>query len=75
MWYRRENSVKNEGGGKVGANILSTTKLTMKNKSRKGKCDTPIAASLLYQIQVILFEIDCTIFQTNLHELFCQFKS
>ena len=26
-------------------------------------------------IQVILFEIDCTIFDTNLNELFCQFIS
>ena len=25
--------------------------------------------------QVILFEIDCAIFYTNLHELFCQFTS
>jgi len=25
------------------------------------------------QVQVILFEIDCTIFYKNLHELFCQF--
>ena len=23
-------------------------------------------------VQVILFEIDCSIFYTNLHELFCQ---
>lgn len=36
------------------ANILSTTKLTMKNKSRKGKCDAPTAASLLYQIIVLV---------------------
>ena len=27
------------------------------------------------KIQVILFEIDCAIFYTNLHELFCQFIS
>ena len=27
------------------------------------------------EIQVILFEIDCAIFYTNLHELFCQFIS
>ena len=27
------------------------------------------------ELQVILFEIDCAIFYTNLHELFCQFKS
>ena len=27
------------------------------------------------QIQVILFEIDCAIFYTNSHELFCQFIS
>ena len=46
MWYSEENSVKNEGGR--GANILSTTKLTMKNKSRKGKCDAPTAASTGY---------------------------
>ena len=26
-------------------------------------------------VQVILFEIDCSIFCTNLHELFCQFIS
>ena len=26
-------------------------------------------------LQVILFEIDCAIFYTNLHELFCQFIS
>ena len=26
-------------------------------------------------VQVILFEIDCAIFKTNLHELFCQFIS
>ena len=26
-------------------------------------------------VQVILFEIDCAIFYTNLHELFCQFIS
>ena len=35
--------------------------------------------SLMFQrvelIQVILLEIDCTIFYTNLHELFCQFIS
>jgi len=40
--------VKNEGGRGRGANILSTTKLTMKNKSRKGKCDAPTAASTGY---------------------------
>ena len=28
-----------------------------------------------FAIQVILFEIDCAIFYTYLHELFCQFKS
>ena len=28
-----------------------------------------------YYIQVIPFEIDCAIFYTNLHELFCQFIS
>ena len=27
------------------------------------------------KVQVILFEIDCAIFYTNLHELFCQFIS
>ena len=27
------------------------------------------------QVHVILFEIDCAIFYTNLHELFCQFIS
>ena len=27
------------------------------------------------QVQVILFEIDCTIFHTNLRELFCPFIS
>ena len=26
-------------------------------------------------VQVILFEIDCAIFYTNFHELFCQFRS
>ena len=26
-------------------------------------------------LQVILFEIDCAIFYTNLHEFFCQFIS
>ena len=26
-------------------------------------------------LQVILFEIDCAVFYTNLHELFCQFIS
>ena len=26
-------------------------------------------------VQVIIFEIDCAIFYTNLHELFCQFIS
>ena len=26
-------------------------------------------------LQVILFEIDCAIFYTNFHELFCQFIS
>ena len=25
------------------------------------------------KLQVILFEIDCVIFYTNLHELFCQY--
>ena len=29
----------------------------------------------LEKVQVILFEIDCTIVYTNLHELFCQFIS
>ena len=29
----------------------------------------------LRSVQVILFEIDCVIFYTNLHELFCQFIS
>ena len=29
----------------------------------------------LHTIQVILFEINCAIFYTNLHELFCQFIS
>ena len=28
-----------------------------------------------YLVQVILFEIDCAIFYTNLHKLFCQFIS
>ena len=28
-----------------------------------------------FAIQVILFEIDCTFFYTNLHELFCKFIS
>ena len=28
-----------------------------------------------FQVQVILFEIDCAIFYTNLHEFFCQFRS
>ena len=28
-----------------------------------------------YELQIILFEIDCAIFYTNLHELFCQFIS
>ena len=27
------------------------------------------------KLQVILFEIDCAIFYTNLHELFCQYIS
>ena len=27
----------------------------------------------LQVVQVILFEIDCAIFYTKLHELFCQF--
>ena len=27
----------------------------------------------IYDMQVILFEIDCVIFYTNVHELFCQF--
>ena len=27
----------------------------------------------IVHIQVILFEIDCAIFYTNFHELFCQF--
>ena len=27
------------------------------------------------QVQVILFEMDCAIVYTNLHELFCQFIS
>ena len=31
--------------------------------------------SILVEVQVILFEIDCAIFYTNLHELFCQFIS
>ena len=28
---------------------------------------------LTHRLKVILFEIDCAIFYTNLHELFCQF--
>ena len=28
-----------------------------------------------FQVQIILFEIDCAIFYANLHELFCQFIS
>ena len=32
-------------------------------------------ATLVLLLQVILFEIDCTIFYTNFHELFCQFIS
>ena len=31
--------------------------------------------SVIISVQVILFEIDCAIFYTNLHELFCQFIS
>ena len=31
--------------------------------------------SASHTVQVILFEIDCAIFYTNLHELFCQFIS
>ena len=30
---------------------------------------------MCHTLQVILFEIDCAIFYTNLHELFCQFIS
>ena len=30
---------------------------------------------IMYNVQVILFEIDCAIFYTNLHELFCHFIS
>ena len=30
---------------------------------------------IIQYAQVILFEIDCAIFYTNLHELFCQFRS
>ena len=30
---------------------------------------------IIYLVQVILFEIDCAIFYTNLHEFFCQFIS
>ena len=32
-------------------------------------------AQIPIQIQVILYEIDCSIFYTNLYELFCQFIS
>ena len=34
-----------------------------------------IGLATVYYVQVILFEIDCTIFYTNLHEFFCQFIS
>ena len=30
-------------------------------------------STITQMLQVILFEIDCPIFYTNLHELFCQF--
>ena len=29
----------------------------------------------IFLLQIILFEIDCAVFYTNLHELFWQFKS
>ena len=58
---------------------------TVSNGSMRSKnCFVHQKPSLLYQnlqlrvytsVQVILFEIDCTIFYTNLHELFCQFIS
>ena len=37
--------------------------------------DGLVLMTLQNLIQVILFEIDCAIFYTNLHELFCQFIS
>ena len=37
-------------------------------------CNQP-APPIKVNIQVILFEIDCSFFYTNLHELFCQFIS
>ena len=40
----------------------------------------PLENTILFPVQiilyqVILFEIDCAIFDTNLHQLFCQFRS
>ena len=58
---------------------------TVSNGSMRSKnCFVHQKPSLLYKnlqlrvytsVQVILFEIDCTIFYTNLHELFCEFIS
>ena len=48
-------------------------------KDRRTKFLTELLFSLestqLYLLQAILFAIDCTIFHTNLHELFCLFIS
>ena len=40
-----------------------------------GNPDFRLKWSVACRVQVILFEIDCAIFYTNLHELFCQFIS
>ena len=36
---------------------------------------SPVTLAFAYDIQVILFEVDCAISYTDLHELFCQFIS
>ena len=36
---------------------------------------SPVTLAFAYDIQVILFEVDCAISYTDLHELFCHFIS
>ena len=60
--------------------------LTVLNKGRREldygfingtliECTAELQFVICSSVQVILFEIDCAIFYTNLHELFCQFIS
>ena len=54
---------------------FSTEDTKASDEERILKASDGVTGKAETTVQVILFEIDCTIFYTNLHELFCQFIS